>query len=57
MFFTGETMIKILFRWLKPKQARDNDGRFLPSRVAARKKAIQIAKEMGRQDLVERLQS
>jgi hypothetical protein len=47
----------ILKRWLKPKQARDNEGRFIPSRVAARKKAIEMAKSMGRSDLVERLQS
>ena len=46
----------ILKRWLKPKQARDNEGRFLPSRVTARKKAIEMAKAMNRTDLVERLQ-
>jgi hypothetical protein len=57
MFFTGETMIKsILKRWFKPKQARDNEGRFLPSRIAARQKAIEMAKAMNRSDLVERLQ-
>lgn len=45
----------ILKRWLKPKQARDNEGRFLPSRVAARQKAIEMARAMNRTDLVERL--
>lgn len=49
-------MIKLLSRWLRRQQPRDNDGRFLPSRVAARKKAIQMATAMGRNDLVERLQ-
>ena len=50
-------MIKsILKRWFKPKQARDTEGRFLPSRIAARQKAIEMAKAMNRSDLVERLQ-
>jgi hypothetical protein len=51
-------MIKsVLRRWFKAKQARDSEGRFLPSRVAARQKAIEMAKAMNRSDLVERLQS
>lgn len=51
-------MIKsVLKRWFKPAQARDNEGRFLPSRVVARKKAIEMARSMGRSDLVERLEA
>jgi hypothetical protein len=51
-------MIKSIFkRWLKPKQTRDSEGRFLPSRVIARKKAIEMAKAMNRTDLVERLEA
>lgn len=51
-------MIKsVLKRWLKPAQTRDSEGRFLPSRVTARKKAIEMAKAMNRTDLVERLEA
>lgn len=34
---------------------RDNEGRFLPHRLAVRKRAIDMAQRMGRQDLIERL--
>jgi hypothetical protein len=36
-------------------QPRDRDGKFLPHRIKARKKAIEMATAMNRSDLVERL--
>ena len=51
-------MIRRIFRrWLRPVQVRNSDGRFLPSRVTARKKAIEMAQAMNRNDLIERLQA
>ena len=44
-----------LFAKTLPKPARDNDGRYLPARIKARRKAIEMAQGMGRDDLVSKL--
>lgn len=38
-----------------PAQPRDHDGRFIPHRAAARRRALDMAMQMGRDDLVARL--
>ena len=35
---------------------RDNDGRYLPHRIAVRRRAIEMAQGMGRADLASKLQ-
>lgn len=44
-----------LFRAKSPAPVRDNDGKFLPHRLAVRRKAIDMARKMGRDDLLARL--
>ena len=44
-----------MFRSTLPPQARDNDGRYMPARIKARRKAIEMAQSMGRGDLVSKL--
>ena len=41
--------------WVKVPPARDNDGRYLPHRIAVRRRAIEMAQGMGRDDLVSKL--
>ena len=44
-----------MFRSTLPPPARDNDGRYLPARIKARRKAIEMAQGMGRDDLASKL--
>ena len=44
-----------LFAKTLPPPVRDNDGRYLPHRIAVRRKAIEMAQGMGRDDLVSKL--
>ncbi len=40
---------------LPSPQPRDSDGKFMPSRIAVRRKALDMARNMKRDDLVVRL--
>ena len=46
---------KLFAKTLTPP-ARDNDGRYLPHRIAVRRRAIEMAYNLGRDDLVSKLQ-